>query len=448
MKMKFFFIGHPRSIRAKKNIITSFAIRGMDMLLGFMLVPLTLNYLGQTKYGIWLTVISVVSWFNFMDIGLGNGLRNKFAEAKATGQTKKARIYVSTTYAVLSLIVVAFLVVFLIINIFLPWDTILNVDHTFKESLSKLALIVFGFYSLQFVLKLITTIIVADQRPAMRDGIQIISKILIFFIVFMLTKITTGSILYVAFAYSFMPILVLIFASLYFYKNKYRAFRPSINYVDLKYSKDLATLGFKFFILQTGAIILYATDNIIISQLFGPAEVVTYQIANKYFSLVMSVYLIVASPLWSAVTDAYAKENITWIKNTIKKYLLLCLSLSFIVIIFIIISKYIYRIWVGDEINIPYSLSSLWGITIIIMMFGSLFTTVLNGVGKLKISLITAVFTIVFNIPLSIIFAKNFALGINGVLLATMISIIMATSLRSIQYFKIVNNKAVGIWNA
>mgnify|MGYP000199442594 FL=1 len=48
-----------------------------------MLIPITINYVNADNYGIWLTVSSIISWMSFFDIGINNGLKNKFAEAKA-----------------------------------------------------------------------------------------------------------------------------------------------------------------------------------------------------------------------------------------------------------------------------------------------------------------------------------------------------------------------------
>src|SRR5450755_4419818 len=91
--------GHSRSINAKKNILFSFLIKGCNIAIGLILVPLTIHYVKPIQYGIWLTLSSIIGWFGFFDIGLGNGLRNKFAEALAKGEHERARIYVSTTYA-------------------------------------------------------------------------------------------------------------------------------------------------------------------------------------------------------------------------------------------------------------------------------------------------------------------------------------------------------------
>lgn len=47
---------------------------------------------------------SIVGWFVFFDVGLTQGLRNRFAEARAKGDEELARNYVSTTYAILGII--------------------------------------------------------------------------------------------------------------------------------------------------------------------------------------------------------------------------------------------------------------------------------------------------------------------------------------------------------
>src|SRR5690606_16075890 len=148
------------------NIITTVIIKGTGIGISLLLVPLTINYVNPSRYGIWLTLSSIVIWFSFFDIGLTQGLRNKFAEAKAKGDDSSAQIYVSTTYAVLGITFSAILLLFLVINPFLNWATILNISEDYASEVSLLALIVFTYFCLQFVLRIISTIITADQQPA------------------------------------------------------------------------------------------------------------------------------------------------------------------------------------------------------------------------------------------------------------------------------------------
>src|SRR6476659_4426679 len=118
--------GHDRSVNIKKNIVGLFVIRGCSIAISFILVPLTIRYVNPTQYGIWLTLSSIVGWFSFFDIGFGNGLRNKFAEAIAKGNTALAKIYISTTYAILSLVIIGILILFFCVNPFINWAKIFN----------------------------------------------------------------------------------------------------------------------------------------------------------------------------------------------------------------------------------------------------------------------------------------------------------------------------------
>ena len=108
--------GNERSIKAKKNILAMLFLKGGNILVNLMLIPITINYVNADNYGIWLTVSSIISWMSFFDIGINNGLKNKFAEAKAMNNEVLIQKYVSTTYFVLALIFVPLMILLLIAN--------------------------------------------------------------------------------------------------------------------------------------------------------------------------------------------------------------------------------------------------------------------------------------------------------------------------------------------
>ena len=66
--------GSVRSRKAKKNVMASFIFKGLNICLGFLLLPIALNYVDKSVYGIWLIISSIISWLGFFNIGLGNGL--------------------------------------------------------------------------------------------------------------------------------------------------------------------------------------------------------------------------------------------------------------------------------------------------------------------------------------------------------------------------------------
>jgi len=439
--------GHPRSVKAKKNIIASFGLKGFSILVSFLLVPLTLNYLNPTKYGIWLTISSVVGWFGFFDIGLGNGLRNKLAEAFALKDDKLAKIYVSTTYVVLSLIIGLVYLLFLVINPFLNWARLLNTTPEMAHELSWIALIVFTFFAIRFVLKLIGVILTADQMPAVNNSFTPVGNLIALIAIYFITRVSQGNLLYISVVYSAAPIIILIVASIYFFNGKYKYIKPSIKFVSFQYFKPLAGLGVKFFILQISALVIFSTDNMIITQILGPAEVTPYNIAFKYFSIPIMIFAIINKPFWSAFTEANAVGDISWIKTSINRLIIIWAIIIILVVFMLIISKYFYLIWVGDKVHIPFLLSVFMGLYVIISTWNNIFAMFINGVGKLKLQIYEGIFGMIINIPISIFFAKNLNLGSSGVILGSCFSLLIGSFIIPIQSMKIIKGNATGIWN-
>ena len=93
-----------RTQKAQKNILGMLLIKICNIIINLAYVPLLINSLNQDRYGIWLTITTIVSWIAFFDIGLGNGLRNKLAESIACKDEINARKYVSTTYGAMGIL--------------------------------------------------------------------------------------------------------------------------------------------------------------------------------------------------------------------------------------------------------------------------------------------------------------------------------------------------------
>jgi len=438
--------GHERSIKAKRHILYSFGLKGISILIGLLYVPLLLDYLDPERYGIWLTLSSILGWFEFFDIGLGNGLRNRLTEAVARNNHELARTYVSTTYALLASIFTGVLILFYIVNPFLEWSNILNTTAVPEKELSLLALVVFTFFIVRFIFKLIGTILMADQRPAVNNAFGPLGSLVTIIIIFILIKTTKdGSLLILGFVLSFVPVLILIIMTLILFNGRYKKYKPSIKFINFKYSRDLLSLGARFFILQVSSVILFSTSNIIITQVLGPQEVTVYNIAYKYFSIPIMIYAIIMTPVWSAVTDAYAKDDMNWLRIVLSK--LNRISVLFVVgiVLMLLASGFVYKLWIGDRVEIPCILSVMLAVFAIINVVLSPFSHYINGFGKLKLSTTIVYSQIVVFIPLAILLTKS-SLGAAGIVLATCLINGIGLIFEPIQINKILNKKANGIW--
>jgi len=439
--------GHDRSVKAKKNIIASFFIRGVSIAISLVLVPLTINYINPSRYGIWLTLSSIVGWFSFFDIGLTQGLRNKFAEAKAKGEDNLAQIYVSTTYAILAIIFAIVWIIFLIVNHFLNWSHILNISENMQSEISILAVIVFTYFCLQFVLRVITTLIIADQQPAKSSLIDVFGQILSLIFIVILVKTTEGSLIKLGIALCVSPLLVLVGANIFFFRGVFKKYSPSFLKIKFSFAKGLFNLGIIFFIIQVASIIQYETANIIIARNFGTLEVTSYNIVYKYFGILNMVFMIFITPFWSASTEAYLKNDFQWIKNSIKKYNQLNALLFIVGCLMLLFSNDIYQLWLGKgKVSIEFSLSLCGFLFFNVGMFGSKYVNFLNGINALRMQFWTSLISPFFYVVIALILIKYYKMGVYSLFIAAIIANANAYLIAPLQYYQIIIKGKKGIW--
>lgn len=420
-------------------------IKGVDSLVYLLLVPVTLGYLNSYEYGIWLTLNSILTWINSFDIGLGNGLRNKLAIAMANDDKTLARIYVSTTFFMLITIMGALMVFGTICSPFIDWYGILNTTPSQVSRLSEIVYVSFSIFCINFIFKFIGNIYLGLQLPAINNLMVTLGHLLSLIVIFILTKTTHGSLFWVAVAYSVSPLLVyLLFYPITFFKI-YPFLRPSYRLFQTQYLKDLFNIGIQFFLLQIAGLILFALSNLLISHMFGPESVTPYNIAYRYFSIILMLMNIVIAPMWSATTDAYERGDIEWIKRNMKSIHKVLYAAACSIVLMVLISKWVYLFWVGASVKIPILLSALMGIYIMVLIFSLSYSNFINGLGKLTLQTINTVTVAALFVPVCFILGKYF--GLYGIVIGMILLNLSGAILNYIQFYKLINHKANGIWN-
>jgi O-antigen/teichoic acid export membrane protein len=109
-------------------------------------------------------------------------------------------------------------------------------------------------------------------------------------------------------------------------------------------------------------------------------------------------------------------------------------------------SNWIYKIWIGDEITIPIGLSIFLGIFVIIDLIITPYVFFINGMGKLKLTIISKFLEIVIYLILIYVFGNIFA-NSTGIVLAIIFATIISGIIQPVQTYKLLNRDAKGIWN-
>lgn len=434
-----------RSKEAIKNIFLSLFTRAANIIAHLLVVPLTINYLNPERYGIWLTLSSIISWVAFFDLGLSNGFRNRFAEAKAHGDIELAREYVSTTYAVVGLISFILMIIILALNyLVFDWSSILNVSLGYRDELTFVFAVVIIFTCVGMVANIFASLLNADQKVGYASIIQAIGQYISLLMIYILSKVSDGSLTSLSLYYSGVPSLFMLTVSfILFTTSRYKVYRPSFSKVRFSLTKSILNLGAQFFIIQLCMLAVFQVVNIIISRELGPEAVTEYNVANKYFNVIYMTVTIIITPFWSAFTDAFAKKDYKWMKLTYNRLLRLVYASVLVYIIMIFAAPTLYKIWIGSSISISFGVTVSMAVFALSQTYCAVNSYIVNGIGAVRIQ---AIIFALFAISSWYFLKVSCGIGLEGVILYTALVYFIIGLFEQIQINKNLNGTATGIW--
>lgn len=442
-----------RNVRIRYNVVLGFITKISSVGLTLFSVPLLLGMLGKYKYGMWVALTSVMAWLGFFDIGIGNGLRNQLTTAYAENDIRKAKALVSTAYIGLGAILLLVTVIFLLTNFFIDWNFIFNIQKALADETVYAFNIVIVLFLFRLVANLVIFILSANHKTGMAGVIDLVSNIA--FLIFLLTAQVMqptlqqhlNTFILLVWGYAAIPLVTLAIFSIYYFYTVYKPIAPSFTFFRKELFGDLFSLGMKFFLLQLFSMLIYSLGPVLISNLANPEEVTNFGVAIRYFTPIIVVLSIIRAPLWSAFGEQYLKGNNDWIRDKIRILNRLMLLLSVGLIFMIIFSQQVIDIWLGKKIKLSYEMTIMVAAFVFLQSWLGNYTQFINGIGKIKLTLILVIVFGALNIPLSIVLSKWLHMGANGVILSMILCVFPLCVATTIQTYLILFNKHKGIWS-
>lgn len=408
-------------ISVDKTIRSSFInllLKPVNLILTLVYTPLLLSYLGDTRYGLWAIILSIISWVNYCDIGIGHGLRNILAKEFTCSDWKKAKKTISTAYIILSFIALFLLAISIVISLSLNWKVVFSTDVEMTNTI----LISMVFIILNFVLALSNSILYALQLSERVAFLGVIVQIINIIGILLLKATTNENLIVLSILFGGSSMIVYVVNTIQLFK-KWPNIKPSCCMFDRSIVKDISNIGIKFFIIQLAGLTLFTVDNLIISHLFGAEEVTPFNIVFRVFNTLYSFFAAICIPYWSKTTIAFAENDYKWVGNAIKGLYRICFIFVLMYIIAAIVFKPVVALWLGRELDYQPGLIEVMCLYYILFSIVALNTHIINGTGKINFQVVLMSFLGVINIPLSVFFAKEIGLGVVGVRLATTILI-------------------------
>lgn len=423
-----------------KNISLGLVYKSINLLIVFTIIPLLLNYLDKELYGIWATIFSLINIIIFVDGGIGNGLKTKLAESLSLKNFHLAKTYISTAYV--SILVIS-LVLFAVASLFIyltDFQKLFNTTQLTNSEFQIILTITFFLVIIGFILNLYKSFYYANQQASKVELSLLIYQIIILISITLLMQFYSKSLLLISIIYGGSNVLIGLWFSFQFFKRN-KQIIPEISFFNKEKVKSLMGLSLEFFVIQLSMIVIFTTDNLIITNLIGPKDVATYDVVYRLFHLLITLSAIAQDPLWALYTDAYRKKDFNWIKKSIKRLNKLYLLFILVVIILYFIANPFIQFWTQKDLGILHSLLFIMAIFVLIRVYGLIYMVFLNAIGKIKLQMWLFVFGAIINIPISIFLVKNTDLGSGAVILGTVLSIFSLSILLPIQTNRILSKR-------
>jgi O-antigen/teichoic acid export membrane protein len=413
--------GAERNRRAALTGGVATVARAVQVGSSLITVPLTLNYLGNERFGLWMTISSVLAMAAFADFGIGNGVLNTVAKAFGKDDKEGIRKAVSSGFAVLSMIAALLLVLFFGTYRFVNWADFFRVGSPQARAEAGPALAVFATcFALNISMDVVQRVQLGLQEGYRFSLWQLCGSVAGFI------GVLTGIWLHVS-----LPILVVAIAGAPIFATTLNAIhffgfvRPDLlpmrKFVTSNVISDIAKLGGLFFILQVVGAISYSADNFIIARTLGAINVPEYSIPQRMFSLIAMMSGMLVAPLWPAYSEAVSRGHIGWVRRTLGRSLLLVLVFTSIASMILLLAAHdLIHWWVGSRIHPPFGLLLGLAIWTVLYCCGDALAIFMNGAELIKFQVVVASIFGAACIVMKVIFVKH--VGIAGVPWATLIA--------------------------
>ncbi|WP_009633330.1 MATE family efflux transporter [Synechocystis sp. PCC 7509] len=428
--------GKKRVRKAALTGVATLAVRGVTIGAGLISIPLTARYLGTERFGLWLTLSSLLSWISIADLGLANSLTNALATADGKQNQQQAREAVSSAFWLMMGVMGIVILVFTLAYPLVPWEKVFNVTSEQAKVEAGLAVLAgFIFFALRLPLSIPSRIYGAYQEGYFYQIWSGIGSLLSIVALLIAINFKAGLPQLVG-AFFGTSLLADLLAAVHIFGWQRRWLKPNIQNFNWITSKWLLKTGAQFWIVQISAIAFLQTDLIIVAQLFGASAVASYGVLLKLFSIIGIVQTAFLAPFWPAYCEALAKKDTNWIFQTFKKSIFLSLLWSCPMgILLLYLAPKIIQVWIGSESVPKESLIIAMLFTVIISAIAQCIGTLLTGMNQIMIQVICASLAATFNIVIAISLAK--LIGLPGVAIATGITLFIFSILIGGLYIKI-----------
>lgn len=400
------------------------AARLLTSAVSLLSLPLAVRYLGAERYGVWVTITTTVVWVNLLDLGIANTLTNHISRAYALDDKASATRYFTNalvlTAGIVGIAGLAFAIAFPQID----WVRFLNVDTRVSSTELKQTIAAAVALMLLGLPCSLAGKILAGYQELHRYSCALAAGAAA-----SLVGLGLGITLRVS-----MPVLFVMsvgclplanLATLGAVVSWHKPWlRPRASLVQVSAIKELLDKGSSFFLIQVAAVVVFSSDNVVVSHYLGASEVTPYSVTWRLVGLAAVLQSLIFPALWPAYAEAHAKGDYNWIRKTFASTMKATVALNFFCVIgLVLFGRALIRIWAGPAAVPSRQLLLAMGIWAVVNGFMSVESCLLAALNRVRQQAVLSIVAAALNVGLSLILVRH--IGSLGVIGGTILSYLM-----------------------
>lgn len=372
--------GRERERRAAKTSVMILIAEGVRVLTQVAIVPLSLAYLGEERFGLWMALTSLVGALAFADIGIGAGLQNAISECHGAGDRTSPRAYVSAAAVVVAVVSGTIVIATLLLVPALPLERWLPMrDAGARPEIVLTAQALLLCIALGLPAGLAQRIYNGFQEGYVSKAWLAVGRLLSLGGVLLCVALQLG-LPFLAAAYTGLPFLLMIGAGVVLFRRR-PWLSPSPGAVTRPALRRIARTGIAALFVQVGFVLATNGMPLVIANRLGPQALPPYAVTQSLLWIPGLLVQTAVLPLWPAYREAHARGDRAWITRTFRRSASLGAAVMVpTLVVMLLAGRPIIRLWTGVDTVVPepgllwacclWSLLNTWSILCMILLNG------------------------------------------------------------------------------
>jgi O-antigen/teichoic acid export membrane protein len=394
------------------------------LLVSLISIPITVRYLGAELYGIWITISTTIAMLVYLDVGIATTLTNLISESFAQDDPESAGHYFSTAFWMSVSLSIGFATAGWLLWPHIDFGYLLGIrDPALIPSVSRAVMVAAFLFLLGLPAGLATRALAGYQELHVANLFSAGGNILALFSIVLVVALR-GSLVMLVAAYAGAIVLGSAVCLLWVCFIHKPWLRPSPEKVRLHLLRNVLSTGGQFFLIQIAGLVVFNSDNLVISHFLSPSEVTPYSVTWRLVTYANAIQILSNQALWPAYAEAWARGDIAWMRSAYARLRWMTIGALIVACAVLIpFGRWIILIWAG-RLSVPNMplllLMCVWMAIYAITANQACLVGATSRVGKLSISAVVAAAA---NLVLSMHWVRT--MGTFGVLLGTVASYII-----------------------